>query len=147
MFNNYAETADNFVDGKIDCFAYTAGTSVPLIKTIETHTKVKVLPVEQSVLDLLKKKFGTHTYVIEPGVYASVTRPVVTLGDYTSLVVRKDLPEDLVVVINQSLWKNRDYIAKVIEDVGKLEPETALPENMPVHPGAKLFWQELRNSR
>ena len=143
-FNNYSETADNFVAGDIDCFAYTAGTVVPLIKTMETHTTVRVLAVEPAILDKLTKRFGTSTYVIEPGDYAGVHEPITTLGDYTSLVVRKDLPEDLVYAINQSLWKNKGYIAKVIEDFGQLSPKTALPVDLPVHPGSLRFWKEVQ---
>lgn len=145
-FNNYAETADNFVDGQLDCFAYTAGTNVPLIKTIETHIPVRILPVDQSALDLLHNKFGTGTYVIHPGDYACVTSPITTLGDYTSFVVRKDLPEDLVYAINKSLWNNRADIARGIEDFGKLDPQTALPQNLPVHPGSRRFWQEMQKT-
>ncbi len=80
-FNNYAETADNFVAGDLDCFAYTAGTTVPLILTMEQHTDVVILPMEQRVLDLLGEKFKTSTYVIKPGDYRSVTSPIHTLGD------------------------------------------------------------------
>lgn len=144
-FNNYAETADNFVDGQIDCFAYTAGTVVPLIKTMETHTDVLILPVSQKVLDLLANKFKTRTYVIQPGVYASVTSPLLTLGDYTTQVVRKDLPDDLVYSICQALWRHKDYIARVVEDFGQLSPKTALPEGLAVHPGARKFWTEIQN--
>lgn len=141
-FNNYAETTDNFVDGQIDCFAYTAGTVVPLIKTMEQHTEVLILSVNKKVLDLLQEKFKTRTYVIQPGVYESVTSPLATLGDYTTLVVRKDLPDDLVYKISQALWSNRDYIARVVEDFGQLSPQTALPEGLYIHPGAKKFWEE-----
>lgn len=143
-FNNYSETADNFVAGEIDCFAYTAGTVVPLIKTMETHTHVRVLAVEPAILDKLAKLFGTSTYVIEPGDYVGVHEPITTLGDYTSLVVRKDLPDDLVYAINQALWKNRGYISKVIEDFGQLSPKTALPTDLPVHPGSLRFWKEVQ---
>ncbi len=141
-FNNYAETADNFVAGDLDCFAYTAGTDVPLIKTMEGHTEVVILPVDQKVLDLLAEKFKTGTYVIKPGDYKSITAPVNTLGDYTSLVVRKDLPDDLVYALCKSLWENKDDIAKVIRDFGTLSPRTALPKGLPVHPGAAAFWKE-----
>lgn len=142
-FNNYAETADNFVDGEIDCFAYTAGTVVPLIKTMEEHTEVCILPVGQKVLDLLSDKFKTSSYTIMPGVYKSVTVPMQTLGDYTSLIVRKDLPQDLVYAINKALWENREYIAGFIEDFGKLSPQTALPVGLAHHPGSGRFWHSL----
>lgn len=141
-FNNYAETADNFVAGDLDCFAYTAGTIVPLIKTMEEHTDVLILPIEQKVLDLLAQKFKTGTHIIQPGKYKSITRPVTTLGDYTSIVVRKDMPDDIVHSITKALWENRDYIAGVISDFGQFAPQTAIAGDIPFHPGAVAFWKQ-----
>ena len=143
-FNNYAETADNFVSGELDCFAYTAGTEVPLILTMEQHTDVIILPLDTKVLDMLSERFNTETYTIQPGVYRSITEPVKTLGDYTILIVRKDLPEGMVYAINKALWEGRDYIAGVIKDFGQLSPKTALTDSVPAHPGAVRFWTELR---
>ena len=143
-FNNYAETADNFVSGALDCFAYTAGTDVPLIKTMEEHTELVVLPLDQKVLDMLSEKFKTGTYIIEPGDYRSVSRPITTLGDYTSIVIRKDFPDELVYAINKALWENRSYISGVISDFGGLSASTALPVGLPTHPGSVKFWDEVR---
>ena len=143
-FNNYAETADNFVAGELDCFAYTAGTVVPLILTMEQHTGVVVLPLDQKVLDMLAAKFKTSTYTIKPGVYESVKEPVRTLGDWTCILVRKDLPDSLVLAVCKALWEGRDYIASVITDFGGLSPETALPAGLDVHPGAEAFWKKLK---
>jgi TRAP transporter TAXI family solute receptor len=142
-FSNYAETADNFAAGDLDCFAYTAGTTVPLIHTVEKYAEVTVLPVEQNVLDILREKFKTYTYTIPPGVYASITHPVPTVGDFTCLVTRRDLPDDLVHAISGALWENKRNIASVIADFGGLSPETALPEGLPAHPGAAAFWREI----
>ena len=142
-FNNYAETADNFVAGELDCFAYTAGTMVPLILTMEQHTPVVILPLKKEVLDLLSAKFKTGTFTIKPGTYKSVTEPVLTLGDYTSIVVRKDLPDDLVFAINKALWENKSTIAGVVADFGGLSPDTALPKGLPTHPGSVKFWTGL----
>ena len=146
-FNNYAETADNFVSGELDCFAYTAGTDVPLIKTMEEHTELIVLPLNQKVLDMLAEKFKTGTYVIEPGDYKSVTRPIATLGDYTSIVIRKDFPDDFVYAVNKALWENRQNLADVISDFGGLSPATALPQGLPTHPGSVKFWNELSGQK
>ncbi len=142
-FNNYAEVADNFVTGEIDCFAYTAGTSVPLILTMEKHTEVIILPIEDSVLDIMAKKFSTSSYTIEPGNYKSITSPVTTLSDYTCIIVRKDLPDSLVYMINKTLWENRQKIIDIVVDFKGLTPKTALPQGLPVHPGSVLYWNEL----
>lgn len=142
-FNNYSDAADNFVSGDIDCFAYTAGTTVPLILTIEEHVGIVVLPLEQDVLDLLAKKFQTHTYVIQPGIYKSVTAPVKTLGDFTSIIARKDLPDDLIFAVTKALWENKDALAKEVKDFGALSPDTALPAGLPAHPGSTAYWNSI----
>jgi TRAP transporter TAXI family solute receptor len=139
-FNNYAETADNFVEGKLDCFAYTAGTEVPLILDMEKHTEVVVLPVEQKVLDLLEKKFKTHTYTIMPGIYKSVTAPIATLGDSTCIIVRKDLQDGVVFDICKAIWTNKGSLVEAVKDFQTLSPKSAVPPGLDIHPGAKKFW-------
>jgi len=142
-FNNYAETADNFVEGTLDCFAYTAGTEVPLILAMEKHTKVVVLPIEQQVLDLLEKRFNTRTYIIPPGLYTSVTKPIATLGDSTCIIVRKDLPDSIVYEITKALWENKSSLVDAVKDIQALSPKTAMPPGFDIHPGAKKFWDSL----
>jgi len=142
-FNNYAETADNFVAGDLDSFAYTAGTNVPLIKTMEEHLGVVILPVEQKVLTALSAKFKTGTYTIEPGDYQSVKTAIKTLGDYTAMIARSDLPDTLVYDVLQSLYKNKGYIGEDIVDFTTLGPKTAVPANLPLHPGAAKFWKDV----
>ncbi|MDR2696554.1 MAG: TAXI family TRAP transporter solute-binding subunit [Deltaproteobacteria bacterium] len=143
-FNNYAETADNFVEGKLDCFAYTAGTEVPLILEMEKHTGLVVLPVEQRVLDLLEKKFATSTYTILPGTYKSVTAPTATLGDSTCIIVRKDLQDGVVFDICKTLWAGKDSLVEAVKDFRTLSPKTAAPPGLDIHPGAKRFWDSQR---
>ena len=143
-FNNYAETADNFVEGKLDCFAYTAGTEVPLILAMEKHTGVVVLPVEQRVLDLLAKKFKTGTHTIMPGVYQSITAPIATLVDSTCIIVRRDLSDDLVFDICKALWTNKASLVEAVKDFQTLSPENAAPPGLDIHPGARKFWDSVK---
>lgn len=147
-FNNYAETADKFTIGELDCFAYTAGTNVPLIHTMESHTPVMVLAMQPEVLALMSEKFGTYTYVIKPGSYSSVSQPTSTLGDFTALMVREDLPESLVYAICRALWQNRAKVSEAIKDFAQLTPQQAVSARVPMHPGAMRFWREaLQTSR
>ncbi len=143
-FNNYDDTADSFVSGALDCFAYTAGTAVPLIRTMEQYTDVMILPIDKEVLTKLADTFKTGIYTIQPGQYKSITSPVQTLGDYTSIIVRRDLPDSLVFSLSKALWENKDRIGETIEDFRALSPDTALPEGIPVHPGAVKYWHSLR---
>jgi TRAP transporter TAXI family solute receptor len=146
-FNNYAETADNLADGKLDCFAYTAGTEVPLILTLESHLDIAILPIKREVLDKLSAKLGTNIYTIKPGTYRSVTQEIDTLGDYSTIIVRRDLHASLVYAICQELWKQKTLIARRIKDYEQLDPASALSPRLQFHPGALQFWQEQLSER
>ena len=145
-FSNYSEIADNFAAGSIDSFAYTAGTNVPLIHTIEKYVDILILPVNQSAIDKLASKFRTYKYTIKSGAYQCVKTPITTVGDYTSLIVRKDLPSDLVYSIAKILMENKITIAANVSDFMLLSPKTAVAEGFLMHSGARRFWEELNSS-
>ncbi len=144
FFNNYPETADEFVSGNLDCFAYTAGTHVPLLLDMENYTKFTALPISDKVLNKLAKKFKFGNYVISPNVYKGVTRPIKTLSDYTCMIVRKDLPNDLVYSILTSLWNHREDLSKELIEFKNYSTATAVPKGVPLHPGAKKFWNDIQ---
>ena len=143
-FGDYAEIADRFVDGDIDCFAYTAGTDVPLIRTLEEHTQPRILALNPKALATLSQKFKTGTYTIQPGAYKYVTKPILTLGDTTCLILRSDIPDSLAYAMTKAVWESRKSIANIIKDFGALSPETAITKGLPMHPGAKRFWETLK---
>ncbi len=144
LFNNYPETADDFVEGELDCFAYTAGTRVPLLLDIETYTKFTVLPITDTVLHRLREKFKFNVYTIAPATYKSVTQPVKTLNDFSCLIVRKDLDKTLVQSILASLWKHRNDLSNTLVEFQNFSREQAVSEGVPIHPGAKEFWTMAR---
>ena len=143
-FNSYSEGADKFVAGELDCFVCIAGVEEPMILEMEKYASIIILPLEQSVLDLLSEKFKTNTHIIQPGVYESVNTPVKTLSDHTCFLVRKDLPEDLVFEITKALWQNKEKISIVVNGFEKLKPETAQGNSSSMHPGAMKFWNSLQ---
>ncbi len=142
-FNNYSEIADNFVNRQLDCFAYTAGSEVPLILSMEKFIDIRLLPISRKILEPLHEKLHVNIHTLQPGIYKSVTSPVTTLSDYACLVVRKDLPETLAYEINKALWKNKDYIRQDVKDFRFFGPEIALQTGIELHPGSRKFWNEI----
>ncbi len=144
-FHTYSEIADKFVNNELDCFAYSAGAVVPLLLSMEKYVDIVVLPIPRPILEVLQAKLHTGMYTLKPGVYKSITKPVLTLSDSTCLIVRKDLPEDLVYEINWAIWKNKKYISEDVKMFELLTPETALKNHMTIHPGSMRFWNELQH--
>jgi len=144
MFGNYAEISDSLVSGRLDCFAYTAGADVPLIRTMEEYIPIQILDVDASALATFAEKFGMYPFVIPQTRFASLTKPVQTLGDFSCIVVRKDLPEDMVYEVTRQLYTRREIVGTpaATADFAEWRPETAIAHKEHLHPGALRFWEE-----
>ncbi|MDH7483046.1 MAG: TAXI family TRAP transporter solute-binding subunit [Spirochaetales bacterium] len=143
-FTSYEGGADLLADNHLDCFAFSVGKVASIVMNIESNTPIVILPVGQKALDALATAYGTTTFTIQPGTYKSVTSPVKTIGDYTCIVIRKDLPDNLVYELNKALWANRDSLAMAVKDISELNPKEALPTGLPAHPGSEQFWKSVK---
>ena len=120
------------------------GKIASIVMNIESKLDIVLLPVEQEALDALSEAYGTETFTIEPGTYRAAREPIKAVGDYTCIVVRKDLPENLVFELNKALWERRDSLVAAVKDMQELEPAMALPSKVPAHPGSESFWKGLK---
>ncbi len=145
-YASYDGGAELLEENHIDCFAFSVGKVAPIVQNIEGRTDVVMLSVGQEALDKLSDAYGTVTLTIEPGIYKSLpegAEPVKTVGDYTCIVIRKDLPESLVYALNKTLWEHKMDLAAKIQDITELEADSAIPEKIPAHEGSVRFWREI----
>lgn len=143
-FASYEGGADLMADNHIDLFAFSVGKVASIVMNIESNTNIVVLPVDDKALKALSDAYGTVTFTVDPGIYKSVTKPVKTVGDYTCIVIRKDLPDDLVYDLCKTMWGNKANLAKAVKDIDELTPKLAIPSGVPIHPGAARFWKEAK---
>ncbi len=151
-YASYDGGAELLAENHIDCFAFSVGKIAPAVMNIEEKTDVVLLPVDQKALDKLSDAYGTVTLTIEPGIYKSLpdgAEPVHTVGDYTCIVIRKDLPESLVYELCKTLWEHKSDLAAKIQDISELEADTALPEpaKIPAHTGSVKFWKGILSGK
>ena len=149
-YASYDGGADLLAENHADCFAFSVGKIAPAVMNIEARTDVVLLSVGQDALDKLSDAYGTVTLTIEPGIYNSLpegAEPVKTVGDYTCIVIRKDLPESLVYALNKTLWEHKADLAANVQDIAELEAASAIPEKTPAHTGSVRFWREILSGK
>lgn len=146
-YASYEGGADLLADNHLDCFAFSVGKIASIVMNIESKIDIVVLPVEQKALDALSDAYGTVTFTVEPGIYKSVKAPVKTVGDYTCIVIREDLPESLVYELNKIVWENKAALTSAVKDMSELEPAIALPTKVPSHKGSVKFWNEVMKKK
>ncbi len=126
--------------------AFTLITTVPAaaILDLASARKIRMLSVpEDKYKELLKINSGYARREIPKGTYPGVDYDVEAFGTYTHLMVRGDLPDDLVYAITKALAKNVDALGAVVKDVkGLTVKEMALDVGVPYHPGALKFYKE-----
>ena len=146
-YASYEGGADLLADNHLDCFAFSVGKIASIVMNIESKLDVVLLPVGQEALDKLSDAYGTVTFTVDPGIYKSVpegAEPVKVVGDYTCIVVRKDLPESLVYELNKAIWEHKDTLIAAVKDVAELTPATATSDKVPTHPGSVSYWSSLK---
>ncbi len=147
-YASYEGGADLLSDNHLDCFAFSVGKIASVVMNIESQLDIVLLPVGQEALDKLSEAYGTVTLTIDPGIYKSVpagAEPVKAVGDYTCIVIRKDLPDTLVYELNKAVWEHRDAMIAAVKDMSELTPEIALPARVPAHAGSIQYWSKFIN--
>ncbi|MDD2207730.1 MAG: TAXI family TRAP transporter solute-binding subunit [Aminobacterium sp.] len=144
-YASYSGGADLIADNHLDVFAFSVGKVASIVMQIESQTDIVILGMEQKTLDKIGADYGTVTFTVDPGIYKSVTdTPVKVVGDYTCIVVRSDLDEQVVYDLCKTMYENQDTLAKAVVDMKELNPATAVP-TAPIksHPGAVKYWDEV----
>ncbi len=144
-YASYSGGADLIADNHLDVFAFSVGKVASIVMQIESQTDIVILGMEQKTLDKIGADYGTVTFTVDPGIYKSVTdTPVKVVGDYTCIVVRSDLDEQVVYDLCKTMYENQDTLAKAVVDMKELNPATAVP-TAPIksHPGAFKYWDEV----
>ncbi len=146
-YASYADGVKLIADNYIDVFAFSVGKEADTVKKIESSADVVMLPLSDKVLAEVATAIGTKTFTVDPGIYDCLPKgsePVKVVGDYTCLVVRGDLDDDLVYKLCKALYENLDALASVVKDIAELDPATATPEGVTeTHPGAVKYWAEV----
>jgi len=142
-YASYSDGANLIADNHIDVFAFSVGEVAAVVMNIESQAKVKLLSVDKPALAAMEKKFKTYTYVIKAGgPYKCVTAPVDAVGDYTSIVIRKDLPDSLTYELAKAMLKNQKSLSEAVKDFASMTAKSNSESKLPIHPGARKFWTE-----
>ncbi len=146
-YASYSGGADLLADNHLDVFAFSVGKVASIVMQIESQTDIVLLGMEQSTLDKVGEAYGTVTFTVDPGIYKSVTETTPTVrvvGDYTCVVVRGDLDEQLVYDLCKVMYENQETLSKAVVDINELTPATAIPGGaIKSHPGAVRYWNEV----
>ena len=142
---DYNDSVALMKDGHIDVFV--AVTSMPQASFIDLNFKpgirfIGIAP--EKMKGIIANNPGVIATKIPKGTYEGMDADVPTLATATVMVVRADLPEDLVYKMCKVFWKEHDTFAAVKKTWNDVKLADALSAAaIPVHPGAARCYKEL----
>jgi TRAP transporter TAXI family solute receptor len=141
---SYNDAVALMKDGHAQAYALISTVPASSVLDLASDRKIQVLSVpEDKFKELLKINSGYARREIPKGTYPGVDYPVEAFGTYTHLMIRGDLPADLVYAITKALAKHAENLGAVVKDVKDLTvKEMAFDVGVPYHPGALKFYKE-----
>ena len=141
---SYTDSVALMKDGHID--AAFAITSFPqaMFLDLEFRPGIRFLPVDDAILDeIIADNPGYLPVTISNAHYRSIEAPITTLGSMTTLVVNRNLPDDLVYSMARALWEAHAELVAVADAWEQASLDRALVgAAIPVHPGALRYYRE-----
>jgi len=145
IYQTFSEASQSLVLGQVDAEFTVIAYPAPAIEQIAVKTPVRLIPIPDDVVEKLHKE-GYPFYVkvvIPKGTYNGMDQDVQTVAVRSTLVVHKDLPEDVVYEMTKILYENIDELAKAHRVAKQIDIHKAFEGLMiPLHPGAVKYYEE-----
>lgn len=142
---SYTDAVSMMKDGHVDVF--TLGTTAPAsaVMDLASGRDIKLVPVDDKTMEGMRKmNAGYSKLIIKAGTYPKQDKDVPVIGYQTHLIVRCDMPEDVVYKMVKTMAENVPAMAAVNKAIGSLTPKMmAADAGIPMHPGAAKYFKEV----
>lgn len=141
---SYSEAADHFKDNLIDAAYFVVAVPNAALQDINLTKPVKLLAIDDAMFAKITKDYPLYSrFEIAANSYAGQAEATKTIAVYSSLLVRSDLPEDLVYQMTKVYLEERAAIAQGHAAGKYINPEIVTSGiAIPLHPGAQKYLKE-----
>ena len=143
QYLSFAESATAFQDGQIDAAFLTSGVPNTAVVEITTNQDVRVLAPTEEEWEYLNANYSFYVpYTIPAGTYDGLTEDSTVPAVMATLIVSRDLDEDLVYQLTSVLFEKTDELTHAKK--AEISAEAAVQGvPTPFHPGAARYFAEL----
>ncbi len=141
---SFKDAVQKLKNNQLDAAFLTAGYPTAAVNELAASKAIKLIPIDDEHAQALKEKYPFYVQDIIPaGTYKGVDEDVKTVAVKAILIVRKDIPEDVVYNMLKAIFEHTDEIAKAHAKGAMINLDNAVKGmSIPWHPGAKKFFTE-----
>lgn len=141
---SYQESAEQVADGNLDAAVIVAAWPTPAITQLANTTAIRLLPIEQNVLDKFVQDRPYYIKVTIPkDTYEGQKRDVETFATVNLVIVRDDLSDEQVYEMTKAIFDHLDELHPVHPSANAITLESATAyKGFRYHPGAARYFKE-----
>lgn len=144
FYNSYSESINLLRSGSLDSLSGCSPIPTTQFQELSGTHEVSILPLNEAVIGLLNREFGTKKIVIHAGTYKFLKSDVPTVAARNILACKADLPDDLVYEMTKSLHEKNAFLSGIHVVLKGMNPGfMADLGGIPLHPGAEKFYMEI----
>ena len=140
-----SEMPDALKENKIDGYFYMVGHPTTNIKDAANSISVKIVSIENTILDSLIKKYPYYAKgTIPADTYKGQKEEIITFGVKAVLVTNENVSEKVVYSLVKAILENFDEFKKLHPAYSNITKESLLEGlSAPLHDGAKRYYKEI----
>lgn len=141
---SFKESAAALKDKQIEAFFVTAGSPNPAIQEIATIGGVRLLSLDGPEMAKLMDTYKFYTsFTIPQDTYNGMTEDAKTVAVKATLIVKKDLSENVVYDLTRALFDQQSSLAQAHAKGRELSLQEGVQGvSVPFHPGAEKYFRE-----
>lgn len=141
---SFTESANAYKDKQLDGFFVTAGIPNTAIQEISTLQPIQIIALDDATIAKLTEKYPFYTqFVITKDTYKGMEADANTLAVKATMIVRKDLKNDVVYNLTKALFENKEELGNAHAKGKVLDINEAVKGvSVPLHPGAEKYFKE-----
>lgn len=138
------QMASMIADGQIDALIWEGTAPLPPLLQLQATNEFRLLDMPEDLLaDMAALSPAYETSELPAGSYEGQDEAVATHRLGNVLVIRNDVPEEIVYGITKAVMENLEFMGNVHPAWIRVTPGTVLTGfNAPLHPGALRYFRE-----
>ena len=138
------QMVDMLADGQIDAAVWNGSIPLPPLIKLGSQNDFRLIPIPSEVTQSIQAKYPAYQDGdIRAGTYEGIAEATPSYGLGNVLVVRADVPEEIVYQATKVVMENLDHMAGVHPAWSRVSKDTILQGFVaPLHPGALRYYRE-----
>jgi TRAP transporter TAXI family solute receptor len=144
QFLSFSDAAGNFIDRHLDALMFiTVPFPFAPVINVATQMNIKLLSLSDDDITKLVKYPGVTRFTLPAGLYKGIDYPVNGICVYSFIIVRKDMPEDIVYAMVKTITDNLERYGDVLVSMKYVTHKGLCADvGIPYHSGAEKYFRQ-----